>query len=252
MTERRRYWDEDAQSWRDSSDRDARPTVTHPPPPTPPHRLGGPVMWAVAATFLVLGVLTVLGASRFDGDDNADADRKPDCSALAASPSASADGSGASEPSVDPLPASEVCDDKVGFRTAVPKGWKRTEARAIGTFNIDYDDPHGDRYLQVFDLPESTPSASIEGLRQENGFEEIKDRGCVSDERGGTQCGMEYSSSMENETPWYVVEYHFKAADGAVYGVASFVDTGQLDGARKVADAAFRHFRPPKEKREST
>ncbi|MFE6780341.1 hypothetical protein [Streptomyces sp. NPDC057702] len=249
MSELPPHWNADAQRWRDESDHDSRPTVTAPPPPIPPQ--GGPdprVLRTVAVAFLVLGVLTALAVWRLAGgaSDNAG---PPDCARLAQSP---VRGSAGTEASPDTAPPSRVCADEQGFRVAVPEGWKRSSVTANATFQIDYDDPTGDRFLRVFDVSGSSPEDSIDALEGQSDVSSLTGRACVDDGEGDEQCVLEYTVPG-GEMTWFVVAHHFRAVDGAVYGVATYQVATAEDRAyaREVAQRAARHFCPPKRTCES-
>lgn len=271
MTERRRYWNEDTQSWEDSSDRGRTPTATPPsslgPGLSPPRRSsrrpgalrspaarpptsarpggsGRRVLWAVIATAVIaVAVVTPVLLESSGGE-------KSNRAASSATPSASRPAApGSSAPPADALPDGYrlVTDDK-GFSTAVPKGWGRvptegqTEAEA---FEVDYDAPGGTRFLRVSEVSESTPEQSFEETRQREGFKALAKPEPFTWMHASGQ-SMEYLIGDSGEEPWYVVDIRFKAADGNLYGVAAYGGDDDLTDERTVAEAALRHFCPPR------
>ncbi|MHA7959504.1 hypothetical protein ACX9I7_17285 [Streptomyces sp. L500] len=183
------------------------PAVTPAPAPVPvpaplPPRAGsvrGPIVWAAIglAAFLVGGAATagVMLVGRTDGGRQDSARHDGDDrggrvvvtpSAGPAEPSASSGPSGptgsptapapdpASNPGATPSvpPGYAMRDDSLGFRLAVPDGWKRGDK---GNHQIDYEPGTGGSYLRVGLLPKSPQTAYDHFLELEKTLKEKND-----------------------------------------------------------------------------
>ncbi|MEU8583865.1 hypothetical protein [Streptomyces abikoensis] len=184
------------------------PPVTPVPVPAPasvPPRAGsvrGPIVWAAIglAAFLVGGAATagVMLVGRTDGGRQDSAHHDGDNrggrvvvtpSAGPAEPSASSGPSGptgspiaptapvpdpASNPGATPSvpPGYAMRDDSLGFRLAVPDGWKRGDK---GNHQIDYEPGTGGSYLRVGLVPKSPQTAYDHFLELEKTLKEKND-----------------------------------------------------------------------------
>jgi hypothetical protein len=200
----------------------------------------------VVATVVVAGVMVARTAE----------DGRADRAGFSASPAVtSSDDPAGGEPSAgaaDPAGAAlpkgyQLVHDEEGFSTAVPEGWKRDPPDGSGgTFWVPYESPEDTtRYVVVSEVAEPTIEESIETVGQQEGFEQLA--GPVPFERDTvTGQRLEYRLGGGADGTRYVVDIHFRAADGELYSVAAVhTDDQDLTRERWVANTAARYFCPP-------
>jgi hypothetical protein len=154
------------------------------------------------------------------------------------------------------LPADfEVHDDTEGFRTALPEGWDReSHDSKYGIAVVDFRSPDGVRRLQVFQLMEDSPYASLVDAQKDgrklDGYQEIHLQ-YVTDPSGGEAAEHEYTADDVTGEPatgggHHVIDYRFEAADGENYALIAYGShaDGQED-ERELLDTARAWFCPP-------
>lgn len=241
MTERRRYWNEDTQSWEDGSDRGAPPGVRLSSPPVLRGGSGRSAGWAVVGTVTVVVVTALLVWLRpADGGGSKDTG-KPDRAASSDLPS----GPTGSGPATGGLPAGyEWREGKGGSRTAVPKGWSEGTIEANeATYDV-YTAPVGDAALYVSAWSgDSTPEQSLRELEEQQTGYRLHEGPHCGDHEQGRYCTVEYEVGDRSQR----VTYRFTSSiDDALYGVDVFVPRGSDRVAERTwAKVAFEHFCPP-------
>ncbi|MEU3510559.1 hypothetical protein ABZ733_22180 [Streptomyces longwoodensis] len=171
-------------------------------------------------------------------------------------------GTGTSDDATPTDPASptppagyEVLDDSQGFRIALPSGWSReSQASQYGIDVVEYRGPDGVRRVQVFQLMESSPHASVVEAQKAqsklDGYRKVHVQ-YVADPSGGEAAEHEYTADELNGesgtgAPFHVIDYRFEAQDGQRYALIVYgaEDDGRED-ERALLDTARAWFCPP-------
>jgi hypothetical protein len=159
--------------------------------------------------------------------------------------------------SASPTPPAgyEVLDDSEGFRIALPSGWARdSQSSQYGIDVVDYRGPDGVRRVQVFQLMETSPHASVVEAQKAqsklDGYRKIHIQ-YVADPSGGEAAEHEYtadelSGEVGTGAPFHVIDYRFEAQDGERYALIAYgaEDDGRED-ERELLDTARAWFCPP-------
>jgi len=148
----------------------------------------------------------------------------------------------------------ESLQDAEGFRVALPQGWQRdSRTSQYGIDVVDYRSPDGTRRLQVFQLMETSPYASVEEAQTEaeklDGYELISLGEIPGD--AGQAAEHEYradeiAGEKGGSGTRHVIDHRFEASDGERYALVAYGD--DADGAsdeRKLVDTAVLWFCPP-------
>ncbi|MGP2439286.1 hypothetical protein [Streptomyces sp. JW3] len=172
--------------------------------------------------------------------------------AAGTSPGATEDGA----PGESSLPAGFApYDDPEGFRTALPAGWDRANRSSqYGIDVVDFRDPSGPRRLQVFQLAEDSPYASVADAQQDSlkldGYQEIHLQ-YASNPTGGEAAEHEYTTDELTGEPatgsgHHVIDHRFAAADGQNYALVAYGSAADgLEDERELLDTARAWFCPP-------
>ncbi|MGV9943281.1 hypothetical protein [Streptomyces sp. NPDC003401] len=161
------------------------------------------------------------------------------------------------DPGVTASPPSgyEILDDSEGFRIALPEGWTReSDPSRYGIEIVEYRAPDGVRRIQIFQLMEDSPHASVveaqttaSGL---DGYREIQVR-YVPDPSGNEAAEHEYTADELSGEPatgsaYHVIDHRFEAVDGERYALIAYgaQDDGTED-ERELLDTARAWFCPP-------
>lgn len=149
----------------------------------------------------------------------------------------------------------EVLDDAEGFRIALPEGWTRTSSPSrYGIDVVEYRGPDLVRRVQIFQLMEDSPHASVVEAQRTgsklDGYREIHVQ-YVPDPSGGEAAEHEYTAdelSGESATggTYHVIDYRFAAQDDENYALVVYGsrDDGTED-ERALLDTARAWFCPP-------
>ncbi|MGY3790684.1 hypothetical protein [Streptomyces antibioticus] len=169
------------------------------------------------------------------------------------------DGGTASGPTAAESPSPpagfEVLEDSEGFRIALPQGWSRESSPSqYGIDVVEYRGPDGVRRVQVFQLMEDSPHASVveaqRAGRKLEGYREIHLQ-YVPDPSEGEAAEHEYTADELSGEPssgssFHVIDYRFRAEDSENY--ALIVYGSESDGdedERELLDTARAWFCPP-------
>ncbi|MEV6614955.1 hypothetical protein AB0N31_14040 [Streptomyces sp. NPDC051051] len=149
----------------------------------------------------------------------------------------------------------EALDDSEGFRIALPEGWSRdSDPSQYGIDVVEYRAPDGIRRIQIFQLMEDSPHASVVEARATasklDGYQEIHVQ-YVPDPSGNEAAEHEYTADELSGEPaagsvYHVIDHRFEAADGERYALIAY--GAQDDGAedeRELLDTARAWFCPP-------
>ncbi|GAA4804145.1 hypothetical protein [Streptomyces ziwulingensis] len=154
------------------------------------------------------------------------------------------------------LPADfEVHDDQEGFRTALPAGWRReSQSSQYGIDVVDFRSADGTHRLQVFQLMEDSPYASVADAaragRELDGYQEIHLE-YVADPSGGEAAEHEYTAAeltgeAATGSGYHVVDRRFEATDGERYALIAYGPTADgTEDERELLDTARAWFCPP-------
>jgi hypothetical protein len=233
----------------------ARPSTWPPPPPPPPgggHPLGpttaptpslAPAPRHGARGLLVaLTVVAVLGAGTGAGfwyltrDNSTGTGAGPTTSV---SVTVTTTPSRTEKPSPTPTPtptpsASTLASpppsagyrrtrDPIGYAVDIPQGWTRRQKQGQSAPVVYYDSPGGDRQLQIFQVTEATPYASLQLAENDPGYGFAKQPGyqVVERDRGDTWAELSYRYRDEDKGSRQVIDHRFRAADGTLYAIRS-------------------------------
>lgn len=133
-----------------------------------------------------------------------------------------------------PPPAYESVVDDEGFRLAVPRGWTRTgEAGVNGVTIVNYHSFDGTRRLQVYEVSEPTPYASLRTFLDDTkvpksaGFRQLSLTRLDDGPRPAAR--LSYLTELAGgvgDAPdvgtWHVVDHRFEADDGKLYALAAY------------------------------
>ncbi|MGA4840080.1 hypothetical protein [Streptomyces sp. G45] len=172
--------------------------------------------------------------------------------------SGSGSGSGAPSPSSEGagLPSGyESVADPEGFRIALPIGWARTSTGAdYGMDIVNYRNLDGTRRVQVYEVSEPTPYASVMDFLDETkvpkpeGFRRVSLERLSEDGRPAVRLAY-VTDRIEGEPDvglWYVEDHRFQGADGKRYAVAAYgVEARGRGEVRELLDTAVGGFCPP-------
>lgn len=148
----------------------------------------------------------------------------------------------------------EVQDDE-GFRVALPDGWQRESSPSQhGIDVVNYRSPDGLRRLQIFQLMEATPYASLQDAvtetRKLDGYERIGLAEIPSAPDSAAE--HEYrASEIAGETGTgvrHVIDHRFEAADGNLYALVAYGPDNPDNATtteRELVDTAAAWFCPP-------
>ncbi|GGO35940.1 hypothetical protein GCM10012286_07280 [Streptomyces lasiicapitis] len=128
----------------------------------------------------------------------------------------------------------ESVTDAAGFRLAVPIGWTRTgEGGVDGITIVNYHNFDGTRRLQVYEVSEPTPYASLRTFLDDTqvpksaGFRKLSLTRLDDGPRPAARLTYltDRASSVgdaPNVGTWHVVDHRFEAEDGKRYAVAAY------------------------------
>ncbi|MFF6996448.1 hypothetical protein ACFY93_16060 [Streptomyces sp. NPDC008313] len=144
--------------------------------------------------------------------------------------------------------------DPEGFRIALPDGWERDSLKSqYGIRVVSYRDPGGIRRLQVFQLMETSPYASLQAAQKEakrlDGYAMISLQEVPGDP--GQAAEHEYradevAGEQNAGTTRHVIDHRFEAADGERYALVAYgADDDGGDDERELVDTAALWFCPP-------
>ncbi|MEU6255935.1 hypothetical protein [Streptomyces sp. NPDC047043] len=232
----------------------ARPPTWPPPPPPPPPGAGhSPVPTTVptpqvaparrrgAGNLLIaLAVVAVLGAGTGAGvwyltrDNSTGTGAGPATSvsvtvtttpsqSATPSPTPTASASTLASPSASPSVGYRRAQDPIGYAVDVPQGWTRRQKQGELAPVVYYDSPGGDRQLQIFEVTEKTPYASLQLAENDPGFGFSRQPGyqVLERDRGDTWAELSYRYDDEDKGARQVIDHRFRAADGTLYAIRS-------------------------------
>ncbi|WP_156207658.1 hypothetical protein [Streptomyces lycii] len=157
------------------------------------------------------------------------------------------------EASALPPPAGwEPVHDPEGFRLALPEGWERESRPSLyGMDVVDYRDRSGVRRLQVFQVMESSPYASLEAAQLESerldGYELItlEETGDGEREAAVHEYRADEVAGEADTGRRHVIDHRFEAGDGERYALVVYGSAGDgEDDERELLDTALSWFCP--------
>ncbi|MEU3791569.1 hypothetical protein [Streptomyces fructofermentans] len=164
-------------------------------------------------------------------------------------------GSGTPDAASTALPVGYASQqDAEGYRIALPEDWTR-EARSsqYGIDVVDYRSPDGTRRLQVFQVLETSPYASLKAARVEaeklDGYEAVSLAEVPADT--GSAAEHEYradeiAGEQDGGSTRHVIDHRFEAADGERYALVAYgSDADGAEDERELVDTALLWFCPP-------
>jgi hypothetical protein len=113
--------------------------------------------------------------------------------------------------------------DPIGYAVDVPQGWTRRQREGRLAPVVYYDSPGGDRQLQIFQVTETTPYASLQLAENDPGYGFAKQPGyqVLERDRGDTWAELSYCYRDEDKGSRQVIDHRFRAADGTLYAIRS-------------------------------
>ncbi|MFD9910771.1 hypothetical protein [Streptomyces sp. NPDC059063] len=171
--------------------------------------------------------------------------------------SASSPAPSSSSPGDEAPPGYETVSDPEGFRVAVPIGWTRTSVDAepgVGIDIVNYRNFDATRRLQVYEVSEATPYASLTDFLDDTkvpksaGFRKLALERLSEGDRAAAR--LTYTTDRIDEEPevgaWYVVDQRFEGVDGKLYAIAAYgADAEGRGEVRELLAAAIEGFCPP-------
>ncbi|MFS8197929.1 hypothetical protein ACLVWQ_04500 [Streptomyces sp. CWNU-52B] len=156
--------------------------------------------------------------------------------------------------SAAPLPEGYTSqEDAEGFRLAVPTDWEReSRSSQYGIDVVEFRSPDGTRRLQVFQVMETSPYASLQAAQTEaeklDGYESLSLAEIPGDE--GEAAEHEYRADEitgeQGSGTRHVIDQRFKAVDGERYALIAYgSDADGPDDERELVDTARLWFCPP-------
>ncbi|MFJ6726335.1 hypothetical protein ACIQPQ_15610 [Streptomyces sp. NPDC091281] len=189
------------------------------------------------------------------------AEEAPVASGTPDTPDDGAPPSDGTDPETDPSPSAtppagfEVLIDTEGFRIAVPEDWTRDSTSSqYGIDIVEYRGPDDVSRVQVFQVMESSPYASVEEAQKAgsrlDGYRKIG-LDYVANPDGGEAAEHEYTADELNGEPtttsgYHAIDLRFTAADGNNYAVIAYgSESDGTDDERALLDTARAWFCPP-------
>ncbi|MFJ7073612.1 hypothetical protein [Streptomyces sp. NPDC098781] len=166
-------------------------------------------------------------------------------------PSGTESGSGSGTGAL-PADYAELTDEE-GFRVAVPTSWSRDSSGSkFGIDIVNYRSPDGLRRLQVFQLMEASPYASLQAAQTESskldGYELIDLIEIPSSPYAAAEHeyrASEITGESDTGAVRHVIDHRFEASDGERYALVAY-GPDSTDGAeRELVDTALAWFCPP-------
>jgi len=126
-------------------------------------------------------------------------------------------------PSPSPSSGYRRTQDPIGYAVDVPQGWTRRQKQGKLAPVVYYDSPGGDRQLQIFQVTESTPYASLQLAENDPGYGFAKQPGyqVLDRDRGDTWAELSYRYRDADKGSRQVIDHRFRAADGTLYAIRS-------------------------------
>ncbi|WP_236580001.1 hypothetical protein [Streptomyces sp. HM190] len=122
----------------------------------------------------------------------------------------------------DGAPGYVRSEDPAGFTVDVPSGWTRTAKQPDGKpAVVTYESPDGTRALQLFEVSEESPAASMDDAENANyGFARLPGYRVLDRSEEAAYSEVVYRFDGESAVgPRRVIDHRFLAADGKPYGV---------------------------------
>ncbi|MFF4909799.1 hypothetical protein ACFY2T_33635 [Streptomyces sp. NPDC001260] len=137
--------------------------------------------------------------------------------------------------------------DSAGYSVVVPQGWTRREKQSALAPIVYYDSPDDGRQLQIFEVSEASPDASLSMAETDPGFgfATLPGYEVIARNQGGTWAELWYRYNDQDRGPRQVIDHRFQAADGKLYAMRSSgpAKLGHV-WIRKPLDLALKSFCP--------
>ncbi|WJV46686.1 hypothetical protein [Streptomyces flavofungini] len=159
-------------------------------------------------------------------------------------------------PTGGPPPSYEkVVDPQDGYRLAVPRGWIRARTEGLnGVAILNYRSPDSTRRLQLYEVSEPTPYASLRAflddtkVSKSSGFTQLSLTRPTN--ATGPAARLSYVIDRISDEPdigtWHVVDHRFEASDGKLYALTAYgADADGRKDERELLATALAWFCPP-------